>query len=573
MALTACSSDDYSYTVGEKSPGAYLTTAKSTYVFTPGQEQVLTLGVGRTEYAEAETVTLSGDNPAFEVPTSVSFAAGEKEKTLSIPFALETGETASLKVSVTSATSQYAASSVALTVKCDYEWVSLGKGKYYDLFLFEEAQEVEILQCTGIPNMYRIVDPYTDAPFQDGIDVLYDQSSEIDITIYGKDDTFAGQTIGYDGLVGYDDIHTGTDVGYDVEVVVYHPGAGFKNHDTPDTWSYNKVLVYQDVESNGVKLPGQVQIAPYYYMDGVGGWNYADANASDGGIIITFPGYNPKDYEINIAYMGRLTDAKENDYVQANISFGADVESVKYALVTKDQVEATIAGIADGSIEAEELTAAGTVNIAAEESGTYYLVVVAFAGGEAVANDAVKIVFSASGDVKEKWTALYIGTYAYTTKDYTDRYGGVWDGEIEAVLYQSESDATRYKIAPWADLTGEDGLVFTMDSEGTLVVDEVYTGYTDDTYGEVFATDFVTGEVDEIPSTYDDGVFTFNLMYHDAEDAWAYVQDTFTITGKVSEARASSMKISQRGSSAKGKRGVKVARHYRVPFAFLRSSK
>ena len=58
LVLTSCSSDDYSYSPGEKQAGAYLTAAKSSFVYTPGQKQELTLGLGRTEYAEAETVTL-----------------------------------------------------------------------------------------------------------------------------------------------------------------------------------------------------------------------------------------------------------------------------------------------------------------------------------------------------------------------------------------------------------------------------------------------------------------------------------------------------------------------------------
>ena len=117
LALTSCSSDDYSYSKGEKQAGAYLTAAKSSFVFTPGQEQVLNLGLGRTEYADAETVTLTGNNPAFQVPASVSFAAGEKDKTLSIPFSLETGESVSLTVKVTSATSAYGADSIVVNVK------------------------------------------------------------------------------------------------------------------------------------------------------------------------------------------------------------------------------------------------------------------------------------------------------------------------------------------------------------------------------------------------------------------------------------------------------------------------
>ena len=415
LVLTSCSSDDYSYSPGEKQAGAYLTAAKSSFVYTPGQKQELTLGLGRTEYAEAETVTLSGNNPAFKVPESISFAAGEKDKEIIIPFSLETGETTSLTVKVTSATSAYAADSVVVNVKCDYVWESLGIGKYYDTFFFTEPYEVEILQCTAEPNMYRIVAPYTDAPLQSGIDVLYPQASEVDIKIYNNGDTYAGQTITFDDFVGFDDIHTGYDVGYDVEVVVYHPSAGFKNHETPNTWAYNKVLSYQETESNGVNIPGQVQLAPYYYMDGVGGWNYADG---DGAIIITFPGYVIKDYSVDFKYEGRQTDMfGHQDYAYGTVTLGADVASVKMAIATGATYEYVLAGLMDGTIEGVTVEQSGSVQLPGVDGTDYYyaVMVVYDENGEVVGADYSGFFFTSS---KEQWTKLYDGVYTYGVGSY-----------------------------------------------------------------------------------------------------------------------------------------------------------
>lgn len=286
------------------------------------------------------------------------------------------------------------------------------------------------------------------------------------------------------------------------------------------------------------KEQGIIKFVAYYY-DQDGPWG-ADFE------YVYIDGYNRADYTTSVAYFGRLTDAGNNDFLLADIAFGKDVEYVRYALVTEAEVEETIESLTNGG--GEKLTEAGRVQIPMTESGTYYMVVVAFAGDKAVSNDATKLKFTSSKETVETWTAKFVGTYEYTVKDYTDEgeggYGG-WEDPgttIDAVLYQSDSNPNRYKIAPWAETTGEEGLIFTMDDNGVITVDEVYTGYTDDTYGDLFATDFLTlyGSESGAPeSYYESSVFYFNIAYHDATDWWFQVQDTFTITGEAGEGDAS----------------------------------
>ena len=379
-------------------------------------------------------------------------------------------------------------------------------------------------------------------------------------------------------------------------------------------WGYDVTVIFDYDKSTGVvscapqysgytyEGYGDVMVTDLVNMCAIKGWtveptDYGRFDEEQG--IITLPlayyipdynnyvfGYDPEyvyidgyvraDYSMTIAYFGRLTDANDQNFLLADISFSKDVEYVKYALVTEAEVQATVAGLADGSIAGEKLTESGRVQIPVAESGTYYLVVVAFAGGEAKAADYAKIKFSTGGESEETWTPKFIGDYTYTTKDYTQtQVGGLWTGTIQAVLYQSDSDSNRWKIAPWADLTGEEGLVFTMDNEGVLTVDQVYTGYTDSKYGDVFATDFVTAGVADIPSYYDssEGVFYFNLSYHDAEGPWTYVQDTFTLTGEASASRAQAVsKAKQRSTGKKAKNDIQLARRYFSPVKKLQYS-
>ena len=290
-------------------------------------------------------------------------------------------------------------------------------------------------------------------------------------------------------------------------------------------------------------------------------WHVSAGEFSHNPEFIYIDGYNRADYTTSVAYFGRLTDAGNNDFLLADIAFGKDVEYVRYALVTEAEVEETIESLNNGG--GEKLTEAGRVQIPMTESGTYYMVVVAFAGDKAVGTDATKLKFTSSKETAETWTAKFVGTYEYTVKDYTDEgeggYGG-WENPgttIDAVLYQSDSDPSRYKIAPWANNEGEDGLIFTMDDTGVITVDAVYTGYTDDTYGDLFATDFLTlyGSESGAPeSYYESSVFYFNIAYHHATDWWFQVQDTFTITGKAGEGDASRL-------ASKANRSWKAAKH------------
>ncbi|MBR4921499.1 MAG: hypothetical protein IKZ62_09335 [Prevotella sp.] len=310
---------------------------------------------------------------------------------------------------------------------------------------------------------------------------------------------------------------------------------------------------------------GIIKIPIVYFVDaGYFGW---------GSEYVYIDGYERSDYSMTVAYFGKLTTSEDQNFLLADITFAKDVEYVLYALATADKADATLAGLIDGSIAGEKLKESGRVQVPVTEPGTYYLIAVAFAGGKAVNSEAAKIKF---GVVEETWTPKFIGEYEYTVKDYTDDgesepWGGWYPAgtKVDAILYQSDSDETRWKIAPWADLEGEEGLIFTMDENtGIVTVDQVYTGYTSAKNGEFFASDFVTYGVGNYPSGYDDGVFYFNLAYHNVEEPFCLVMDTFTLTGAyeassraakaISKAKRSNHKMTLR-------RGCKLAPQYFAP--------
>ena len=119
---------------------------------------------------------------------------------------------------------------------------------------------------------------------------------------------------------------------------------------------------------------------------------------------VAMPGVVLKDYSVGVEYLGRMTDTNDKDNAVFNLTFGADVTTVKYALVKEgEDLNKTEIGIIDGSVEATEISEAGRVEVPFEESGNYYLVTVSYENGEAKGADATPITLKSSKDAEEQF--------------------------------------------------------------------------------------------------------------------------------------------------------------------------
>lgn len=177
MALVACDAGDEDYSVGDPDPGYYLYVPNTSLTFLPDANQVLSLVVGRTDTTSAGTVALSCDNKVFEAPASVSFAAGEKTKTIMVPFSMELGETESVTFSLKSdAATVYGADSLTLSVLRDYQWEDAGSGTFTDNILFGIKGTVAVQQAVGT-TIYRWVTPFYS---------LFRQAGETDLPTGGS---------------------------------------------------------------------------------------------------------------------------------------------------------------------------------------------------------------------------------------------------------------------------------------------------------------------------------------------------------------------------------------------------
>ena len=177
LALASCDAGDEDYTAGAPDPGYYLSASSTSLTYSSDENQVLALVVGRTDSTAAGTVNLKSDNPTFQVPSSVDFAAGEKSKTVMVPFDLPIGSTETVTFTVPSDESTvYGSDSLTFTVKRDYKWESAGSGTFTDNVLFAISGVVSVENAVGT-NIYRWVSPFNS---------LFRQAGESDLPTGGN---------------------------------------------------------------------------------------------------------------------------------------------------------------------------------------------------------------------------------------------------------------------------------------------------------------------------------------------------------------------------------------------------
>lgn len=243
-----------------------------------------------------------------------------------------------------------------VTISKDYNWISLGKGKmtetYY--FGFEEAASVEIRQAQENPLLFRVVSPW-DALFSDnGYNPktnLDGNQTDIIFRVLQVGETLSDNTITQKDLVYFQSSNMGyVNSTYEQDVWIFHP-ADIANSALEQYWLYSKVLSYQ---ADG--KPAVVQLAPRYWMIGLGGWNVSQM---DDVITITMPGVKIYDYSASIAYAGLFTDVDNTVYALADYELtGADAQAatVKVAVISEDDdMEAVADAIAAGDFEAPTL--------------------------------------------------------------------------------------------------------------------------------------------------------------------------------------------------------------------------
>lgn len=425
--------------------GVYFPAQKSNIILDPADPTVDTILVARTKTEGAITVpfTLKDANNIF-LASELKFEDGQTESYIALAFdSAKVGITykCSIVIEDPAYASQYTSNAIAIDVAVTREkWNSLGFGTYSDIFMFDGVYPVEILQNDNENAKFRIMHPYDGAMAAgDGYKEanLGDPCAYIPLVLLKAGNTLGGVSVTKSGLVYFEESSTGYyHTTYSQTIMINHP-AEFSSLRKEDAWLYNKVLQYQD---NG--LPAGIQLAPYYYMNGVGGWNYT---AENGMVTIIYPGAVLTDYSLTIEE--DFADAGKQD---VSFDFGADVAFVDFGAyegaLNAAQVDSKVEGILAGTdTTVVRLDSSSVVTLQFPATGQYTVVAVAY-DADTVAQTVESLVLNyvANNDS----VPVDIFAELVSTKKY-ERMGNLSsDNYLEYTIYGSDLVDVKVGLFP-----------------------------------------------------------------------------------------------------------------------------
>ena len=418
--------------------GVYFPAQETAIVRSPEESTMISFTVARTN-TEGDLivpVTVSDTSSIFNIkPVNAVFEDGQSETTISFDYArIAVGQEylVSLSIEGDEFVSKYSTlpSNLDFTVLVE-KWNDLGVGTftmnvYWDPF----TCAVRFFQSDLNPAIYRIKmhevleDGTTDLIFSE------EQNTYLYLKVLKKGDKVFDNVADKDDLVFFDVFHTGIiNSTYNAELLFVHPGA--LSSFTVSDWYYNKVI---QVKEDG--SPAVIQLAPYIFMNGIGGWSFID---QDEAIILVLPGCQLVNYSMEIE-----AGYSENGVLPVKFELGADVAKVKYAIypgtLNSAQVTRYAGQIADGSAEGiATLPADGIAKLTLPETGVYTVVAVSFdAAGEAQETATATINYVAEGDNKD--VELYSGLVA------TGKYGKEYTSDNTLEYYIFGQDLVDIKI-------------------------------------------------------------------------------------------------------------------------------
>lgn len=506
LTLTACDDDDdYSPAAAESGSQVYFHNEIETEIEIDPTATSFTIDLYRANTEGDITVPITAEGvegTIYTIPSSVTFADGEGTAGLVVsynPDDISYGEYVDITLTIDGDyTTAYGYSTVTLTVgvtawgewgywnadgTCDYVYTIFFGGTdggldflYRQNFIYTNLYQFKIVNC-----MY-------------GVDLTLDYDSETGIVAVSEP---TSTDYYYDSYGEYVYL---CDYNYYWETIRgYTLGEDFSG-----------VYGEFDTETGIIAIP-----VVYYISLGYFGADYE---------YIYIGGYDNPDLTVSVAYGGKIIDGNDNiSSVIAEVTLGEDVEYANVGIVEGELTQDGLNEVLNGTAEIfEVVTASGDVKFDAStlvNGTTYTIVAVSFYGGEAQEYDAASFTFTTSG--AETWTAIATGDYEYSLF-----FEGTDPG---LTLYQSDDDATRYKIEHWCY---DVDFNFTYDeTTGEVLVEDQEIGYEYGSYGMVYIDDLVdyVGGTDYGASYYADGTFYFSVIYYCSAGYFGYGYETFTL--------------------------------------------
>ena len=409
--FVSCSEEQDGYVPAplEKGGQVYFNSDNTSSFTVTDVQNTFELSLGRVDTAETASYDLKvvadeATLPLFNIPGAVAFEEGEAFAKIACSANtadMEYDKTYTVKVCVANAqdATLYGQDTLTISVTCPAPWKSLGMAKFAENFLDGSGTyyDVEIQQNELAPNNFRLVEPYAEILG----DIAVDKYLEFFILPAGSE--FADFTTDAEYVI-FNDYNMGQwNSNYAEDIFALHP---YRFGRTPDKWNYNVVLEYQE---NG--LPGEVSLAPLYYLfNEGGGWDKTTANT----ISILFPGYVKADYSASVEFAGIFTAKDGKIYATGDLTLGADASDVKAIVMPADVDAAAVAdAIAAGELEAVDVKA-GRIEVPfnAEELGgnNFQIIVVVLAEGAVKSVATNSFEYYGAGN-SNPWQSLGTGFY------------------------------------------------------------------------------------------------------------------------------------------------------------------
>lgn len=402
FALTSCS-DDNNYEPGTNSPGAYFAQGDATAFNISPTGTSFDVKVFRTSDAPATydiTSYMSADvAPLFNVPSTVTFAAGETIANITItydPAKLEEVHPYEISLMVGSET-KYGRNSVniSVTMQPSMETEPYGIGTYTYADIAYEGLDPDLPMTIS----------YMPANPNNVIYTINHWGADMDLQITCADKTAVASDGGVTVYVpcqylGEDDEEAG-------RIFVADAYSYYMDRGLPEDAQDYLDASYYDVEKGLFNL-----LMVYYvpdYMDGT--YWFTGSPAYE---YFQLDGY--PDNTVNIVYDGMFTDREQNQTARATIYAGADVSEVKAIMIEGTNPQAGVDAILAGDPTVQSYTGGGThdASFPVTKGGEFTIVAVSYdtAGEPAnAAYDTFEIMVGITDD-SSQWQDYGMVDYA-----------------------------------------------------------------------------------------------------------------------------------------------------------------